>query len=130
MTTETYEMPWWIAVEDFYDEEYGKEDYSDAKNAAFEMARDLGPSVAIEQLGKALAEFKQYHKDFDELQVCDEVVFEECDSGNLTHAMAYFKVDMKGSREAFAKFIGWYLGEEDPLEYIKGGLQPELPLTA
>ena len=120
MTVQTYEMPWWIAVDTFYDEENaGELGHTEAKREAFENAKELGPGVAAQQLGKVLVEFKQYHKGFEELQVGEDAQFEECDSGNLGHAMAYYKVDMKGSSEAFAKFIAWYLGEEEPETYLK-----------
>ncbi len=119
-TLETFNFPWMIPVSDFYDEEYGQEDYSDAKSAAFETARELG-------LDKAIYQARQAFSNEPESYVLDGGSFDDFDASNLGHAGAHFLIQLSCPRERFVKLMMDEMGEEiDPMDYLVGGRQAEM----
>ena len=109
MTRETFQFETSIAVEDFLDQEYAQEDWSDARDQAFELAReDVGTARK-----QAIEEFKSVT---GEEPVVVSVEHCEFDSGNISHAVSYYTVVVSVERETMQTFVDEWFGDGDSVD--------------
>ena len=116
MTREAFEFEACIPVEDFLAEDMANEDWSDARDEAFEMARDDTYS-AKDDMASSLEDF--------EFEIT-AIHFREFDSGNISHANAYYAVVVQMERADAEKFVKDYYGSDTDVTEFFHNPEPKL----
>ncbi|UFK26754.1 hypothetical protein [Roseobacter phage RDJL6] len=119
MTKETFTFETSIPVENFLDADFAQEDWKEARNEAFDLARDDTERARLQ----AIEEFKSC-TDVEPTIVSVEHC--EFDSGNISHANSYYTVVVSVERETMQTFIDEWFGEGDSVEEYFHEPEPKL----